>query len=74
MSRSKLKRDATRALEEAGYEVVSFHPVRNGHYQIVIRRGSKERKITMGGTPKNPNAAIDNMLKALRRYVWPGKK
>ncbi len=73
MSPSKLRREIVRTLKRHGYQCLSCEPVK-GHVHLEVAKDGASRKITTGGTPKNPNAAIDNLLKALRRYDWAGKK
>ena len=69
MSHSKIVRDAKRALKKHGYTCLEFIP-KGGHYRITVAKGKSSRKIVIGGTPKDAQAAIDNMIKALRRYSW----
>ena len=72
MSHSKIVRAAKQALKDHGYRCLELIPVK-GHYRITVAKGRSRRKIVIGGTPKNEEAAIDNMIKALRRYTWCSK-
>lgn len=68
MSTQKLIRELRRSLKTLGAEMTTMR-IHNGHVQFTVIYQDQERRLTMGGSPRDEDRTLVAVLAETRRFI-----